>query len=62
MQEHFYALYVFTVGLQSNCGVTTTPLLVDFKDLPYPRGRSYTHRFCIKLTAKDARAAINHFA
>ncbi len=60
MQEHFYALYVFTV--QSNVGVAT-PLLVDFDDLPYPRGRSYTPRFCIKMTAKDARAAIkNHFA
>ena len=34
MQEHFYALYVFTV--QSNGGVATpTPhLLVDFEDLP----------------------------
>ena len=61
MQEHFYALYVFTV--QSNGGVATTPLLVDFEDLPYHRGRSYIPRFCIKLTAKDARTAIkNHFA
>ena len=62
MQEHFYALYVFTV--QSNVGVTTTPpLLVDFEDLPYPQGRSYTPRFCIKMTAQDARAVIkNHFA
>ncbi len=34
MLEHFYALYVFTV--QSNGGVATTPLLVDFEDLPYP--------------------------
>ncbi len=42
MQEQFYALYVFTV--QSNGGVAT-PLLVDFEDLPYPRGRSYTLRF-----------------
>ncbi len=33
MQEHFYSLYVFT--LQSNGGVTTTPLLVDFeRDTP----------------------------
>ncbi len=61
MQEHFYALYVFTV--QSNDGVATSPLLFDFEDLPYPRGRSYTPRFCIKMTAKDARTAIeNHFA
>ena len=60
MQEHFYALYVFNV--QSNGGVAP-PLLVDFEDLPYPRGRSYTPRFCIKLTAKDARAVIkNHIA
>ncbi len=36
---------------------TTTPLLVEFEDLPYPWGRSYTPRFCIKMTAKDARAA-----
>ncbi len=40
-----------------------SPLLVDFEDLPYPRGRSCTPRFCIKMTAKDARTAIkNHFA
>ncbi len=40
-----------------------TPLLVEFEDLPYPRGRSYTPRFCIKMTAKDAQAVIkNHFA
>ncbi len=54
MQEHFYALYVFIV--QSNGGVATTPtpLLVDFEDLPYPRGRSYTPRFGIKMTAKDS--------
>ncbi len=58
--EHFYALYVFTV--QSNSGVETL-LLVDFEDLPYPRGRSYTPRFCIKMTAKDARAVSkNDFA
>ncbi len=31
MQEHFCAFYVFTV--QSNGGVATTPLLVDFEDL-----------------------------
>ncbi len=47
MQEHFYhvyALYMFTV--QSNGGVATTHLLlVNFEDLPYPRGRSYTPRF-----------------
>ena len=53
MQEHFYALYVFTV--QGNGGVATTSVLVDFEDLPYPRGRFYTPRFCIKMTAKDAR-------
>ena len=38
MEEHFYALYVFTV--QSNGGVATPPPpLVDFEleDLPYPR-------------------------
>ncbi len=59
MQEHFYALYVFTV---QSIGVATTPLLVDFEDLPYPRG-SYTPRSCIEMTAKDARTAIqNHFA
>ncbi len=35
--------------------------LVDFEDLPYPRGRSYTPRFCIKMTAKDDRTTIkNH--
>ncbi len=34
MKEHFYALYLFTV--QSNGGVST-PLLVDFEDLPYPQ-------------------------
>ncbi len=57
MQEHFYPLNMFTV--QSNGGVA----LVDFEDLPYPRGRSYTPRFCIKKTAKDARTAIkNPFA
>ncbi len=61
MQEHFYALYRFTV--QSNGGVAATALLVDFEDLPYPRVRSYTPRFCIDMTAKDAQAAIkNHFA
>ena len=49
----------FTV--QSNGGVATHPLLVD---LPNPRGRSYAPRFCIKMTAKDARTAAikNHFA
>ena len=46
MQEHFYVLYVFTV--QSNGGVATTPLLVDFEDLPYPQGRSYTPVFASK--------------
>ncbi len=61
MHEHFYALYVFTV--QSKGGVATTPLLVDFEDLPYPWGRSYAPRFCIKVTAKDAWAVMkNHFA
>ncbi len=60
MQEHFYALYGFTV--QSNGGVATTPVLVDFEDLTYPQGRSYTPLFCIKMTAKDARTVIkNHF-
>ncbi len=34
MQALLYALYVFTV--QSNCGVATTRLLVNFEDLPYP--------------------------
>ncbi len=34
LKEHFYALYVFIV--QSNGGVATTSLLVDFVDLPYP--------------------------
>ncbi len=55
MQEHFYALYVFTV--RSNGGVATTPpLLVDFEDLPYPV-------FASKMTAEDARTAIkDHFA
>ncbi len=33
MQEHLYVLYVFTV--QSNGGMATTPLLVDYEDLPY---------------------------
>ena len=56
MKEHFYAFYVFTV--QNNGGVAPPPPLVDFEDLPYPRGRSYTPRFCIKMTAKDARAVI----
>ncbi len=61
MEEHFYALYVFT--LRSNGGVASTPLLVDFEDLPYPQGRSYTPRFYIKMTAKDARTATKiHFA
>ncbi len=62
MQEHFYALYVLTV--QSNGGVAISPpLLADFEDLPYPRGMSYTPRFCIKMTAKDARPVIkNHFS
>ncbi len=60
MQEHFNVLYVFTV--QSNGGVAP-PLLVDFEDLPYPRGRSYTLCFCINMTAKDARTTMeNHFA
>ncbi len=40
MQEHFSALYVFTV--QINGGVATPPLRVDFEDLPYPRERPYT--------------------
>ncbi len=57
-QEHFYAPYVFTVGLQSNVGV-----IVDFEDLPYRRGRSYrpTSRFCIKITAKDAGQLLKSF-
>ncbi len=61
MQEHFYALYVFTV--QSNGEVATTPpLLVDFEYLPYP-GKVLYPLFCIKMTAKDARTVIkNHFA
>ena len=56
MQEHFYALYVFIV--QSNGEVATPLPLADFEDLPYPRGRSYTPRLCIKMTTKDARAAL----
>ncbi len=63
MQEHFYALYV------SNGGVATTPLIVEFEVLPYPRvGEGpipppLFFFFCINMTAKDARAAIkNHFA
>ncbi len=60
MQEHFNAFYVFTV---QSVGGVATPLLVDFENLPYPRGRSYTPRFCIKMTAKDAWAAVkNYFA
>ncbi len=35
MQKHFYGLYVFTV--QSNTRVATSPVPVNFKDLPYPR-------------------------
>ena len=54
MQEHYYLLYVFTVQSQWWSG---NPPLVDFADSPYNRGRSYTHRFCIKMTAKDARTA-----
>ncbi len=34
MQEHFYALYVFTV--QSNSGVATTPHLSTLKIYPTP--------------------------
>ncbi len=61
MQERCYAFYVFTV--QRNGGLATTLLLVDFEDLSFSRGRSQTPRFCIKMTAKDARTAIkNHFA
>ena len=59
---HSTTVYVFSV--QSNGGVATTPspLLADFEDLPYPWGMSYTPRFCIKVTAKDAQAVIkNHF-
>ncbi len=62
MQEHF-VMYFTCLLYKVIGGVATTPLLVDFEDLPYPRGRSYTPSFCIKMTAKDARRAIkNHFA
>ena len=49
LQEDFYALYVFTE--QSNGGVTTT-LLVDYDDLPYPTGRSYTPPFFHQIDRK----------
>ncbi len=52
MQEHFYALYVFTV--QSNGGVVTNPYLSTLKTYPNPGDReSPMHPvFCIKMTAK----------
>ncbi len=54
----FYVFYVFTVQSQWWSGNHPPPLLVDFEDLPYPRGRSYTPRFCTKMTAKDARTVL----
>ncbi len=36
MQEHLNALYAFTVQSNHHGGMATTPLLVDFEDLPYP--------------------------
>ena len=41
-----------TFTVQSNGGVATTPYL-----LPYPPGKVPSPRFCIKMTAKDARAS-----
>ncbi len=51
MQEHFCALYVFTV--QRNGGVATPP--PPYLSTPTPgEGNNYTPRSCIKMTAKDA--------
>ena len=60
IQEHFHALYVFTV--QSTGGVATPTNLSTLKIYPAP-GEGPIHRFCIKMTTKDARAVIkSHFA
>ncbi len=48
MHEHFYALYVFTVQSNGRVETTPSPLLVDFEDLTYPRGRC----FASKLTQR----------
>ncbi len=47
MQEHFN--YFTCLLYKVNGGVATTPSpLVDFEDLPYPRGRPYTLVFASK--------------
>ena len=35
--------------------VATTPVPLDFDDLPYPRVRGYRRIFFIKMIAKDAK-------
>ena len=59
MQEH--TLYVFTV--QSNGAVATTPHTCRLLRFTLPPGKVLYPPFCIKMTAKDARAVIkNHVA
>ena len=62
MQEHLYALYMFTV--QSNGGeATTTPYLLTLKIYPNPGEGPIPTVFASKWPQKDARAVItNHSA
>ncbi len=49
-QDHFNALLLYKVMMEWQ----PTPYLSTLKTYPTP-GRSYTPRFCIKMTTKDAR-------